>query len=56
MVILISASKKKLSIGCPKFLATEAKLGSIICIYRGCEGDDDDDDDDDDASKVAPAA
>lgn len=54
MVVLMSASKKKVSTGCPMFLAAEAKLGSSICIYRGCEGDDDDDDDD--ASKVAPAA
>ncbi|KAK4343561.1 hypothetical protein RND71_036655 [Anisodus tanguticus] len=54
MVVILSATNKKVSLGCPKFWATEAKLGSTICICRGCEGDDDDDDDD--ASKIAPAA
>ncbi|KAH0669822.1 hypothetical protein KY285_023969 [Solanum tuberosum] len=57
MVVIMSANNKKVSLGCPdKFMATEAKLGSTICINKECEVDDDDDDDDDDASKIAPAA
>lgn len=56
MVVIMSASNKKVSLGCPNmFLATEDKLGSTICIGKECEADDDDDDDDD-ASKIAPAA
>ncbi|KAH0672858.1 hypothetical protein KY290_025098 [Solanum tuberosum] len=56
MVVIMSANNQKVSLGCPdKFMATEAKLGSTICINKECEADDDDDDDDD-ASKIAPAA
>lgn len=54
MVVIMSASNKNVSLGYPKFFAMEAKLGSTICIFKKCEGDDDDDDDD--ASKIAPAA
>lgn len=55
VVIIMSCSDKRVSLCCPNmFLAMEAKLGLIICIYKECEGDDDDDDDD--ASKIAPAA
>uniref|UniRef100_M1AZY7 Uncharacterized protein n=1 Tax=Solanum tuberosum TaxID=4113 RepID=M1AZY7_SOLTU len=55
MVVIMNANNKKVSLGCPdKFMATEAKLGSTICIDKECEADDDYNDDD--ASKIAPAA
>ncbi|WMV29568.1 hypothetical protein MTR67_022953 [Solanum verrucosum] len=55
MVVIMNANNKKVSLGCPdKFMATEDKLGSTICIDKECEADDDYNDDD--ASKIAPAA